>query len=369
MEIQLTERAAAEYDILRSCSMTPEMASRYLQEGNIVLRTFADTLREQYVYPNLQSRLVSSFCAYEPEASTASITKKIKNWLSGKNAPTNREDIFRIGFALDFTEKQTSFLLGQCTEYGIHYRDSRDVIYAWFLRNDYGYADARDFYESLPPVPTYNNFPEPEIAGKDITHITRNMQSEFYSVHTIDGLESTYEKNLPRFGYLHVRAYKYFEKYLRQLTHPGNSYNGTDEANYSIETVMDYYLSLHMPSDKNRSRYTLVQKLLKKNWPNATTLKNICAHKADVPRKLLLIMYVVTENIFDDDEEIYEDLSIQERLEKHWWMIDAMLSDCGMPTLDPRNVMDWLILYALTADDDESASERMESVIDDMFSE
>ncbi len=368
MEIQLTERAAAEYDILRSSSMTPEMASKYLQDGNIVLRTFADTLREQYVYPNLQSRLITSFCAYEPDASPQAITKKITNWVKGKNEPSSREDIFRIAFALDFTEKQTSFLLGQCTEYGIHYRDGRDIIYSWFLRNDYGYADARSFYESLPPIPQPDVFPLAADGNESNSHITKNMQSEFYAIHEPGSLRDAYIRNMPKFGRLHVRAYQYFEKYLRQLTHPQNNYTGTTEANYSIETVMDYYLSLHMPGSRNRSRYTTVQKLLKKNWPNATALKNICAHRADVPRKLILILYVVTENILDDDDEVYEDLSLQERLEKHWWMLDAILSDCGMPTLDPRNVMDWLILYALTADDDESASERMSSVIDDMFS-
>ncbi len=368
MEIQLTERAAAEYDVLRSCAMTPEMASKYLQEGNIVLRTFASTLQEQYVYPNLQSRLISSFCAYEPDASPAAITKKIQNWLKGKNQPSDREDIFRISFALDFTEKQASFLLGQCTEYGIHYRDGKDVIYAWFLRNDYGYEDARNFYSSLPPLPSTDAFPELKETENSL-HITRDMQNEFHSIHHVEYLRDAYIKNLPNFGRFHVRAYQYFEKYLRQLTHPNVGYNGTDETDYSLETVMECYLALHMPSSRNRSRYSLVQKLLKKNWPNVTTLKNICAHRADVPRKLLLILYVVTENIADDDDEIYEELTLQERLEKHWWMLDAILVDCGMPTLDPRNVMDWLILYALTADDDESASERMSSVIEKMFSE
>ena len=46
MEIQLTERAAAEYGRLSSGAMTPKMASEYLRAGNIVLRSFSETLRE-----------------------------------------------------------------------------------------------------------------------------------------------------------------------------------------------------------------------------------------------------------------------------------------------------------------------------------
>ena len=40
-----------------------------------------------------------------------------------------------------------------------------------------------------------------------------------------------------------------------------------------------------------------------------------------------------------------------------------------MPALDPRNATDWLIMYALTADGDESMSERMSQVIDHLFAD
>ena len=51
-----------------------------------------------------------------------------------------------------------------------------------------------------------------------------------------------------------------------------------------------------MPAARSRSSYTLIQKLIKQNWPNATALKNIRNHQEDVPRKLLMLLYVVTEN-------------------------------------------------------------------------
>ena len=39
-----------------------------------------------------------------------------------------------------------------------------------------------------------------------------------------------------------------------------------------------------------------------------------------------------------------------------------------MPLLDPRNATDWLVLYAITAED-EPMSERMEQVIDHIYSD
>ena len=71
MEIQLTERAAAEYEYISSGAMTPEMASEYLSDGRIALRSFAETLREHYPHPDLRERLTNAFRAYEPEATQA----------------------------------------------------------------------------------------------------------------------------------------------------------------------------------------------------------------------------------------------------------------------------------------------------------
>ena len=366
VEIQLTARSAAEYDYLRTGTMTPKMASEYLQEGRIVLRTFSETLREQYPYPDLALRLTTSLQAYETDATPESVARKVHNWLDGKNQPTRREDIFRISFALDLTEPQASFLLGQCTGYGIHYRDPQDVIYAWFLRNDRGYAEAQSFYHALPPAPRLSAYP-PKSCG---AHITRELQGVFASVHTLPGLKQSYLDNIQKFGQLHYRAYQYFEKYLGQLTHPDTGWE-SGEANYSLERVMEQYLSLHMPSGRNRAGYSVVQKLLKRNWPNATVLKNIQAHREDVPRKLLLLLYIITENVVDDQyhEADEEYLTTRERLEDHWWVLNAILTDCGMPTLDPRNATDWLVIYALSAGEDESMSERMSQVIDHLFSD
>lgn len=366
VEIKLTARAAAEYDYLRSGAMTPKMASQYLQEGRILLRTFAETLQDQYPYPDLQLRLANSLQAYEPESAPGSVARKVQNWLGGRSQPTKREDVFRIAFALDLTEAQASFLLGQCTGYGLHYRDPKDVINAWFLRNDRGYNEAQTFFNSLPPAPRLADYQE--ISG---VHLTRELQSAFATVYDMDGLRKAYLDHMDQFGYLHLRAYRYFDRYLRQLIHPQADWTGVSEEDYSLETVMERYLSLHMPSGRKRDGYSVAQKLLKQNWPNATALKNIRAHREDVPRKLLLLLYVITENVVDEDyHEADEDyLTLQERLEDHWWVLNAILLDCGMPTLDPRNATDWLVLYALTAEEDESMSERMAQVIDHLFAD
>ena len=156
---------------------------------------------------------------------------------------------------------------------------------------------------------------------------------------------------------------------MDQLLHP-TSWFEEDETVYSLETVMDTYFSLHMPSGKDRSGYSVTQKLLKQSWPNTTVLKDIYAYRKDVPRKLLLLLYVITENCVDKVYSEFDEgyIDAQDRIEDHWLTMNAILSDCGMPLLDLHNASDWLMMYAVTADE-ESMSERLEQVIDQIFSD
>ncbi len=366
MPIELTQSSAIEYENIIYGNLTPAMAADYLRNGQIIMRSFSDTLKEMYPAPDLTMRLTDFFLAVTPDMPRSSISKKIRNWVSGKNHPTKREEVFRIAFALRLNEQQLNYLLCLCTDYCIQYRDSREVILAWFLRNEYPYQDAVKFYLSLPPVRELNLARTIRTA-----HLTHEMQAEFQMVHTLDDLRSCYIKNLNNFGAMHLRAYYHFDKFLNLLIHPTPCWDSDVESDYSLEAIMQIYLSMNVPSSRKRKDYNVIQKLLKQNWPNATSIKNIRSHKEDVPRKLLLLLYVITENEMSDPDfysELDEEYTpLEERVEYHWWTINAILEDCGMASLDPRNAADWLILYAISCNTEESMSERLEQVIACIF--
>lgn len=367
MPIELTRQSAAEYENIVYGNMTPAMAADYLRNGQLVEHSFAQVLQEMYPAPDLIPRLTDFFLLLTPDVSTQAASKKIRNWISGKNRPSGRDDIFQIAFALGLSEQQLNYLLCLCTDYCIQYRDSREVILAWFLRNGYSYKEALQFYASLPPVKELNM-----ARSKRTSQLTHEIQSAFQIAVTLEDLQNCYIKNLNNFGAMHLRAYYYFDKFLNQLIHPTPCWDSDTEPDYSLEAVMNTYLSLKMPSGKNRTDYSVIQKLLKHNWPNATSIKNIRSHKEDVPRKLLLLLYVATENETTDSSFPYNELDeeympLEERVEYHWWTLNAILDDCGMFPLDPRNAFDWLILYAISCDPEESMSERLKEVISYVF--
>lgn len=131
--MELTLQSGQAYDHIRSGQMTPAMAAEYLRDGRVRVRNFGETLGQLYPGPDLQARLTAAFQGERDGLSAESAGRRVRSWLSGQNQPVNREDIFRIAFALGLGEGDASFLLGLCTDYGIHYREGRDVVYAWFF--------------------------------------------------------------------------------------------------------------------------------------------------------------------------------------------------------------------------------------------
>ena len=356
-----------EYERVLYGDMTPAMAVAYLSGNQLPVRTFGGILRQMYPYCDLKDRLVAFFTAQTPSANPQSIVRKITNWLTDRNVPMNRCDLFRIAFALDFQEAQLDYLLSMCTDYGIQYRDGYEAVLAWFLRKGYCYAAANEFYAQLPKPPGMDR-----AEGVHHSNLTREVQKQFLLAQTTEELRQCYLRNLNSMGRLHLRAYYYFDKFLSTLIHPTPSWIDVPEPYYSIETVMSTYLSMQMPRRRSRDGYSLVQRLLSQNWPNATALKNIRNHKEDVPRKLLILLYIITEESATVQREIPppSDLTMEDRIEEHWWSLNAMLTDCGMALMDPRNVSDWLFLYAIGADNnDQSMSERLEQVIALMYAD
>ena len=365
ISMQFTQTSMHEYATLSSGVLTPTMAAEYLLEEKLRLRTFREMLFSMVLEQDAAQRLFVAFTRDDPQLNPDSVRRKIRNWLSGSNVPGNREDIFHIGFALSLSEGQIDQLLGFATDAGIHYRNGRDVVFTWFLRHNGTWAQACAFYDALPPVPNLSAVPKGDPAC-----VTRELHLASHNIQTAEELRTFYLANLQQFGLLHLRSYTYFEKYMSLLMRP-ESPASREEPNYSIETIMSLYMSLHMPSGRDRSVYSAVQKLIKSNWPNATMLKNIMGHRIDVPRKLLLLLYVITENSSAEDGycEADEDyLTIQDRLEDHICMLNAILSDCGLPLMDPRNAYDWVVLYALTANE-QSMSEQMEKVIEVLYAD
>ena len=140
--ITMTEISARQWDYIARENLTAKEAVAYMMNG-MQVRTFADNLREisgMYDFDKILSdglyRLKSEELdeAIQPD----SIRRKVRNWVNGKNLPSDREEVFQICFAMGFDLEQSEKLLARLTEQGIHYRNGKETIYAYCLKYKLG---------------------------------------------------------------------------------------------------------------------------------------------------------------------------------------------------------------------------------------
>ena len=193
------------------------------------------------------------------------------------------------------------------------------------------------------------------------------LRQEFQSVQAEEDLFSFILRHQSNLGIHHNTAYAYFCKMLELLT--GEALEGEDA--YSMEYVADVYLRLNVPKEKKTGQYTDIQKMVKKYWPSPRSIKAMKCRSEDVGRKTLLLLYLVTggvwEQEYDELDESY--ISPKEFLETHCRRMNRMLTECGMRRIDPRNVFDYLVLYCLRPEDEMFMSERMSALAAELFSE
>jgi hypothetical protein len=355
----MTSLSAGEIlNIQTSCRSAADVY-RYLTDG-IKVRTFWEILFNISPDQYLKENLIAGLCEIDNQ-SRESISKNVRNWLAGKHAPSEREDLFKICFALKLNEMQSSAFLSLCSDGGFHIRSPRELVFEYCLRTGRSYRHALEMLSSLRPLGVTRNNTAP--LTKTIAHYFQNISSD-------EDFCKCYEEHFDELGELHNTAYVQFTYFWDLLSRPVLPYAGSEEK-YSTAEIVDKYLRMKLPLEKRTAKYSLLQKTIRKYWPNITNVSRIYNREEDVTRRILLLLYLVTEGgITGKDDDAYlldEDMSDLERFEEHFWRLNAMLTDCGFSRIDPRSVFDWLILHCLKSGDDESMSDRMQAVLDVIF--
>jgi hypothetical protein len=120
------------------------------------------------------------------------------------------------------------------------------------------------------------------------------------------------------------------------------------DAPYSINQIMDTYLQMKVPIGKETLQFDILQKTIKRYWPNATMLFAMRNREEDVTRRVIVLLYLITQDIDDPEDE----LTPQERFFEHYWTLNNYLNSFGLSPLDPRNMFDWLVLYSMKTNEE-----------------
>lgn len=361
----MTEISSRQWDFITQENLSAKEAVAFLMNG-IQLRTFRDNLEVFYSGNDLDKRLAEGMyqCALlydeHPEnMKRDSIRRKVRNWMKNKNLPSAREEIFQICFVLDLDEFHADHLMKRLIDQGIHYRNSREMIYAYCLKHKLGYENALKLVSDFE-----NQSKNTESSQEPITQIFK-MQLE--GIQAEEDLISFMLDHAQSLGSSRNTAYEYFCKMLSLLS----GEDGPENEFFSLESIADSYLRMNMPTDKKTSSYSAIQKIIKKYWPGSRNIKAMKSRSQEVSRKVLLLLYIVTGGVWDNEyNELDEEyIDSADFLEAHCRRMNRMLTDCGMNKIDPRNAFDYLILFSLRPEDDSFMSDRMAEIVQEIFGE
>lgn len=296
-------------------------------KGNVTFWKFSRLLKELYQGEEpLARRLTRKLTEYNSDEDGERTARRVRNWMHDRNLPKNREEIFKICFALELDEQRAETLLGITVERGIHYRNPRELIYAYCLRRKGDYPEAVKKVREINIPVEKKEMPACTYKENETTaEITGYIRSRFDHVRSEDELREFLEIHREKFGLQHWTAYRKFRKMLNYLLHPSSGDDFLpDEQEYSIRKVVDQYLRMGVPYEKKSGRYTQLQREIKQHWPSAKTIYEMCSGKLDVDRKTLLLLYLATEGEVDTDAADMRSISEhRRRMEK------KTLSDTG----------------------------------------
>lgn len=376
---QMTRISGNNLGFLMEEERTPEQIVEFLKEG-AVLRGFQDVLRQVYPAEDLSSRLTVGIEEITGD-SHDSAAKKVRNWLSGKSTPQNRETLFQISFVLGLDEARASRLLGAASETGIHYRDPQELVYAYALRAGLSYGEAQALKGRLEKAGVWGQWKEAgkknDTSQETASHIyTRQVKEMFSNVQDEEDLVQFLRDLGKELGQLHETAYARFIQLLDTLQKPEGERDrvqkgpGEDERTYTMSDVIVEYLGMNVPEGRKTSGMSVLQRMIKKYWPNESSLFNMRNRKEDVSRKVMILLYLITEAMDeaaeDEDDYYFEDLEedpdtlLEMRIEK----MNLFLDIYGMNLLDPGNPFDYLAIYAMRTED---VGTRMAEVLDVLF--
>ena len=115
--------------------------------------------------------------------------------------------------------------------------------------------------------------------------------------------------------------------------------------------ILEVYMYRNIvPAGKKKDSkdlFTGIQRSIRQNWPDETSLSKIKHRELDVPRKVLILLFLATDGSESEFEEWDEDEDILTRDEifaNIYTRLNQMLSSCGFQTLDPRSPFDWMVL-------------------------
>ncbi|MCL2398966.1 MAG: hypothetical protein FWC91_04360 [Defluviitaleaceae bacterium] len=285
---------------------------------------------------------------------------QIGKWLT--SVSIERDSAIKILLALkinDISEAER-FIFRTCSDRAeaFYERDHEDLIAIYCLRNQLGLLKYKELIEKYKNLTVEN-----DVLGTDSIGNARDtieLAREFDDVNSLEALENFFTCNSVYFGDFNRAAYEIFQDYYNMVIKDIEiSRAEFREANvrHKIGLVDICKAMATIPNKRKKTGLNLIQKIIARKEPtDRDKLSEILNKKTQVPRKHLMVLFLLTEGEVVD----YRD-SINR--------LNHDLRTCGMPSLDSRSPFDWMVMNALFSveADGNNPIDRMKMVAKKVF--
>ena len=331
-------------------------------------------------------------------------------WITPNNTRRlNRKSAMRIALALEINVPVAEFFLKRCWLDGFYMRDVSDVIYVYALKNGWSYQEAERWILEYTCLDTANDIPDVddyEIQGEVLTVWLDNQLNEVHS--EPEALKVFIQKNRSLFGTFRRRLYNRFKGYYNEIKGVTEDvYNNDFEKKYvftpdeygididydpdydeegnqitddrsfaTMKDVMDvigagiYELKesdfasvvLGRMTEKfplQKEMYAIINKqqrdAIRATKDKETKDGNIKPGRKPDGRKIIrqaskdlfILAWLASEDGKDINRYAKDTEEVGVAYENHILALNGVLEDLGMPRLDHRHPLDWVVLNAL----------------------
>ena len=373
MDQEMTVLSQQMYDLATSGTLELEQAVASLRQTACV-RTVRDILAAATHIPAqdqtaLSARLTEAVLATDPEAKRDSVGRKVRIWLNDPSCSVSRQGAIALCFGLKLSLAEANTLVLRLSEQGLHWRDPEELCYIFALQNGMDYATVTRLIETLRAEGLLSGGEGTEGYTEEVSYELRDLSDE-------NALRNYLIEHRQELGKLHNTAYSIFSELMELLTQPDDGSHVSEEKLSVRDVVRDNLYDDLIPRLKKGAKdekslrllHDVLQRSVRENWPDETTLSKMKERKTDVTRKTLILLFLATDggtSVYGDWRE--SEQSRKEQFEERYERLGAMLSDCGFAPLDPRIPFDWMILYCMCADDTLLIDTRIQTFLEQTF--
>jgi len=375
MEQNMTVISAHMYEKAVSGELTVSEAVHLLKEETY-LRTLKDKIMKFAQGDDVRKQIVEGLLAHHPEAKKDGVERKVRGWFHESERSIKKKDAIELCFILKLNIADADTFLAMISEEGFHWRDPRELVYVYALKEGLSYPEA----EALcGEILTEQNLNKNEAIHSD--SMTAVVRDDVLQIKSREELDSYVKFFGHRLGQYHNTAYLLFRELYELLSQADLSDMLPEEREMTSRDIVEaYFYKAVIPrfkqnakEDSKLSLMSAMQRSIRQNWPDEFSVSRILNREIDVSRKALILLFLATDGgdgiYCNTDEEEYYEMTREDIFRESYLRMNTMLNDCGFGLLDPRAPFDWMVIYCMCVEDSFEIDENMRSFLEEVYTD